>query len=237
MTKPFPLTIPLLNPNEPEALLAALHVTEGQQVEEGDLICTLGTTKSAADVEAERAGYIVGLRFAEGETVRAGEVLCYLSESPAAPKKDRGEAGLGRAEGGGTAPLAAPLPENLRITKPALALARERGLDLGQFPRGPLVTEKMVRAGLASTGSGLPTPASEFDAAAIIIYGGGGHGKSLLDLLRSVNVYRVAGFVDDGLTAGDEIMGVPVLGGAAKLRDLYSQGVRLAVNAVAALAG
>ena len=32
-----PVTIPLLNPNEPEALLAALHVSEGQQVAEGGL--------------------------------------------------------------------------------------------------------------------------------------------------------------------------------------------------------
>jgi pyruvate/2-oxoglutarate dehydrogenase complex dihydrolipoamide acyltransferase (E2) component len=76
------ILIPLLNPNEPEALLAALHVSEGQQVSSGDLLCTLETTKATSDLPVEGSGYIVGLRFSQGETVRAGERLCYLTSSP-----------------------------------------------------------------------------------------------------------------------------------------------------------
>ena len=57
-----PVPIPLLNPNEPEALIASLAVTEGQQVAAGDLLCTLETTKSTAEVVAESAGFVVGLR-------------------------------------------------------------------------------------------------------------------------------------------------------------------------------
>jgi sugar O-acyltransferase (sialic acid O-acetyltransferase NeuD family) len=220
------ITIPLLNPNEPEALVAAVHVAEGQPVAAGEPLCTLETTKSAAEVTAEAGGYVVGLRAAVGQTVRAGEALCYLAETPdwtppaAAP----------------SAPGPAAKPEGLRITQPALALAQSLGLDLGRLPVGPLVTEGLVRE-LAAGSSAMPrpgfdAPASAFDPLAIVVYGGGGHGKSLIDLLRALGSYRLVGVLDDGLPAGTLVLGAAVLGGGEALAGLYAQGVRLAVNAV-----
>ncbi len=79
---------------------------------------------------------------------------------------------------------------------------------------------------------------SEFNAASvrnagrIIIYGGGGHGKTLIELVRAAGTYSVSGIVDDGLPVGEEILGVPVLGGSDSLPGLCSQGFRLAVNGV-----
>jgi biotin carboxyl carrier protein len=75
-----PVLIPLINPNEPEAILASLQVCEGQLVSTGDNLCTLETTKAALDILAESDGYIVGLRFNQGQTARAGDLFCYLSE-------------------------------------------------------------------------------------------------------------------------------------------------------------
>jgi len=221
------VTIPLLNANEPEALIAALHVVEGQAVRAGDPICTLETTKAAADLEAARDGYVVGLRFAEGDTVRAGEVLCYLADVPDwTPPQET-------ASAAGTAEASDAVPDGLRITQPALALAREHGLDLRELPIGPLVTEAMVRARLGQEEPVGDEAASEaFDPTAIIVYGGGGHGKALLDLLRMLGTYRIVGVVDDGLPKGSRVMGFPVLGGAKALAELRDQGVRLAVNAV-----
>jgi sugar O-acyltransferase (sialic acid O-acetyltransferase NeuD family) len=70
------------------------------------------------------------------------------------------------------------------------------------------------------------------DPQAILIYGGGGHAKMLIDLLRDGNFYRIAGILDDGLAPGTQIMGVPVLGGGELLAELYASGVRQAVNGV-----
>ncbi|MBN1667686.1 MAG: NeuD/PglB/VioB family sugar acetyltransferase [Anaerolineales bacterium] len=219
--------IPLLNPNEPEALLAGLHVAAGQQVAAGELLCTLETTKSTAELTAPVAGFVVGLQAAAGALVRAGDVLCYLAETPdwqlPAPVEPH------RAEPGGDQPV----PAGLRITKPALELARQAGLDLNRLPLGPLVTEKSLQAYLGESpaaGQGLADP--PFDATAILIYGAGGHGKACLDLVRAVGGYRVVGFVDDGRPAGELVMGVPVLGGGEVLSHWFEQGVRLAVNAV-----
>ncbi|MBM3145910.1 MAG: hypothetical protein FJ010_13275 [Chloroflexi bacterium] len=230
LTDPIAIVIPLLNPNEPEALLAALHVEEGQQVAAEDAICTLETTKSTAEVVAERAGFIIGLRFDVGDTVQAGDILGYLANSP-----DEQTPGI-RYQIPGiqdvTPNTLYPIPENLRISKPALALAQQHGLDLSQFPIGPLVTEEMVRAKLEGKPATMGVPKTDFDPMAIIIYGGGGHGKSLLDLLRSLGTYRVVGFLDDGLPVGEEIMGASVLGSGDLLPELYARGVCLAVNAV-----
>ena len=71
-----------------------------------------------------------------------------------------------------------------------------------------------------------------FDPAALVIFGGGGHGKSVIDLVRAMGTYRVAGVFDDGLPKGSEVLGVPVLGGAKDLPEWHDRGIRLAVNAV-----
>ncbi len=223
------VTIPLLNPNETEALLAAVHVQEGQPVAAGDLLATLETTKSTADLTAERAGYVVGLRLAAGQTVQAGEALCYLAEQPdwtlpveAAPPA-ASPAAPSTFNGG---------PPGLRITQPALALARQHGLALERLPLDRLVTESLVRALLETPAPTAAAPGPAFDPTALVIYGGGGHGKALIDLARRLGTYRLVGILDDGLPAGQTILGLPVLGGAAELPRLYAQGVRLAINAV-----
>ncbi|MFC1879710.1 NeuD/PglB/VioB family sugar acetyltransferase [Chloroflexota bacterium] len=222
------ITIPLLNPNEPEAVLAALHITEGQQVAQGDLLCTLETTKSTAEVEAPGSGYVAGLRFEEGANVQAGELLCYLAESPDwRPPKAESASDSTATAGSGEA-----LPPGLRITQPALALAQMSGLDLGILPLDRLVTEKVVQQALGAEAPVLGALQGAFDASAILIYGGGGHGKALIDLVRSLGTYQIVGLLDDGIAPGETIMGLPLLGGGEVLAQLYKQGVRLAINAV-----
>jgi sugar O-acyltransferase (sialic acid O-acetyltransferase NeuD family) len=222
----LPVLIPLLNANEPEAQLAALHVQPGQHVKAGDLLCTLETTKAAADLEAEGEGYIAGLRFAQGDTARAGDLMCYLAPTP------------------GWQPPAAPVPAlsdkpaqpaGLRITQPALALARQHQLDLSELPAGLLITEKTIRQHLEKQNQpAVPAAETPLDPHALVIYGGGGHAKALIDLISALGSYRIVGVLDDGLDPAEtpHILGVPLLGGAEKLPGLFAQGVRLAVNAV-----
>ena len=226
-----PVYIPLLNPNESEALLVTLFVKEGQQLAEGDLLCTLETTKSTADVVAESSGFLVGLRVKEGQTVQAGDLICYLADSlDWVPPKDELE-----SESKSSQPeiTEGELPSGLRITQPALILAQKKSLDLNQFPIGPMITEGIVRSAIEKLAqSDLTVPESEIDPTAIIVYGCGGHGKACLEMLKSLGTYRVVGFFDDGVPAGSEIIGVPVLGGSEQLAELRGRGIGLAINAV-----
>lgn len=217
------ILIPLLNPNEPEALLAALHVKEGQFIDTGDILCTLETTKSTAELSAEATGYVAGLKLTAGQIVRAGELLCYLSPSPEWQPPSTVVPSLPDKS----------LPQNLRITQPALVLAQQHNLDLNKLPTEILITEKLVQALLEQTAtSDLQLPISTFEPNSIVIYGGGGHGKALIDLLCALGTYPIAGVIDDHLAPGDKILGVPVLGGRAILAQVKAHGVNLAVNAV-----
>lgn len=66
----------------------------------------------------------------------------------------------------------------------------------------------------------------------ILIYGGGGHAKSVIDLIRALGVYQIAGIVDDVLPVGSTILSVPVLGKSDLLDDLADHGLKYAVNSV-----
>ena len=121
------------------------------------------------------------------------------------------------------------LPKGLRITKPALALAQEARIDLRQFPLDRLITETMVRSAFAQNPPAVTFQPSE---RSLILFGGGGHGKSLIELIRAGGVYDVVGILDDGMVKGDLVLDVPVLGGADHLAGLHRQGVVQAVNGV-----
>lgn len=222
-----PVKIPLLNPNEPEARLVNLAVQDGQRVATGDLLCILETTKSTAEVVAERDGFVVNLYVTPGQLVAAGENLCYLAESQDW-KPDETELPSFPPD---RARTSTNLPDGLRITQPALTLAVQSDLDLHQLPVGPLVTENMVREIIVNSQRSVDL-SSEFNPRSILIYGGGGHGKTLIDLIRALRMYHIVGILDDGLAKDIQVMGVPVLGGAEALSELYTGGVRLAVNAV-----
>lgn len=218
-----PIIIPLINPNEPDAYLASLLVKNGQKVVAGELLCVLETTKSTVELTAEVDGYVVGIQYQEGDTVSAGDYLGFISsEKDWKPSQVQGDQ-----------TNAEDVPEGLRITKPALELAKAHGLDLNTFRKDMLITERVVRD-MVEKGKQeqLDVVGEHLGLEHLIIYGGGGHGKSVLDLIRTLNVYQVIGFIDDNMPAGEKIMGVPVLGGQQVLADLYKKGVRLAVNAV-----
>jgi sugar O-acyltransferase (sialic acid O-acetyltransferase NeuD family) len=221
------VTIPLINPNEPEARLVSLEVSEGQFVKEGQLLCTLETTKSTAQVLAETDGYVVALQFSAGDTAPAGAQLCFLAESRDWLPEESQIAGKSVQSSASDLEI----PAGLRISQPALQFAITQNLDLNQLPKGPMLTESMIK-NMVDTPERFEVPKSDFNPTAIIIYGGGGHGKSVIDAIRAQGIFQVHGIVDDGIDPGEKVLGSPVLGGSQVLPDLLKQGIRLAANAV-----
>lgn len=227
MDKLIPIKIPLLNPNEPEALLASVEVSEGQPVKKDDLIALIETTKSTGEIRAERSGYLVGLRFEVGETLQAGDVLAFIGATPHAKDPELPPWSAKEEE---TRVSGSQIP-GLRITDPARELAEARGIALDNLPRGKLVTRDMVENIIA--------PAPPPDASRVpegenrlIVYGAGGHGRSLVALIRQLNRYEIVGFLDDGYEMGESVFGLPVLGGADQLGGLVESGILMAVNGV-----
>lgn len=223
----LPIKIPLLNPNEPEALLASLPVPEGAAVQAGQVVAVIETTKSTGEVQAEQDGFLVGLRFQQGDTLQAGEVLAYIGKTAdasdhslppwAAADDKKPDQGL----------------NGVRITDPARELALAEGLDLDSLPTGVLVTRQVVQDLLKET-KPLPVkaPAADTSGGRLVIYGAGGHGCSLAALAQQSGLYEIVGFLDDGVPVGTQVAGIPVLGGGGKLTELAESGVRLALNGV-----
>jgi len=231
---PQTITIPLINPNEPDALIVALNISEGKKVSQGDLLCTIETTKSDSEIYADSSGYIVGLSVRPGQTVRAGEILCYLAEDASWKPPDM-IPDPDHMDNQQITDQQPSLPKDLRITQPALELAKRSDLNLENLPRGQLVTEEVVLTYITGKNidkSVLAGPTSEYDPTAILVYGGGGHGKALIELINSLNYYHIIGIVDDGIQKGETILGVPILGKASILPELHAQGIHQAANAV-----
>jgi len=60
----------------------------------------------------------------------------------------------------------------------------------------------------------------------ILILGGGGHARVLIDLIRSAGEYDISGILDTRFEATALISGIPVLGKDDLLPELYANGAR-----------
>jgi sugar O-acyltransferase (sialic acid O-acetyltransferase NeuD family) len=69
----------------------------------------------------------------------------------------------------------------------------------------------------------------------LILIGGGGHGKSLIDSIRSTKEYEIIGILDQNKNANSTVLQIPVLGGDELLSILYQQGIRYGVIGVGSL--
>lgn len=209
------IVAPLVNPNEPEAQVVSVEVEPYGPVGRGQVVCTLETSKASADVESEHEGFIGPLSVAVGGRVTAGDVICEVF----AERPDPAEAPVAEAGGG------------RRATKKAAALAAELGVDVSTLPGTGFVTEAEVRAAAPAA----PVEVPPLHETAIVLFGGGGLARALIDAVRAGGDFEVVGIVDDGLTAGADVAGVPVLGPAGALPQLAEAGLVYAANAVGAI--
>lgn len=214
------ILVPLLNANEPEARLVAVHVKDKQAVEKGQRLFTIETTKAASDIETIEAGF-VRLLAEQGAIVTVGDRLAIITDTAdediAIPDKN-------------TQPS---LPEkSVRITKPARALAELLGVNLSTLPLDRLVTEEIVRQ-FAGGNQELEIKLAPSKKPYLLIFGAGGHAKSIMDMVMQLDNYVIAGILDDDvLLSGKEVLGIPVLGTRALLPALIEQGVTQAANGV-----
>lgn len=214
------ILVPLLNANEPEARVVDIFVKDKQVVEKGLRLFTIETTKAASDIETPEAGF-VHLLTIKGAMLSVGDRLAVITESA--------DEEIEVPVTGELQPLTA---NDLRITKPARALADLLGVDLAILPHDRLVTEKIVRQAATETKKidlKLPPTNKPY----LLIFGGGGHAKAILDMVKQLDKYAIAGILDDDKQlTGKDVLSIPVLGTRVLFPSLIDQGVRLAANGV-----
>lgn len=60
----------------------------------------------------------------------------------------------------------------------------------------------------------------------IIIIGGGGHARVLIDLIKTSGQYKITGILDSQLEKGSTVAGITVIGNEEMLLELYDHGIR-----------
>ena len=221
------IPVPLLNANEPEARLVAIHVENGSLVKKGELLFTIETTKAAADVEAPEAGYLHMLARID-DTLAVGDTLAVLTSTLDEVFSQPEQRPVPTSQAAANSPQADPAAE-ARLTQPARALAEQLGLDLARLPKNRLVTEAVVRQFAASARQTTARPIN----AQLLIYGAGGHAKAVMEMARAIGAFGIAGIIDDNADlTGSHVLGIPVLGTREILPQLVEQGIRMAANGV-----
>ena len=234
-TKTEVIKVPLINANDPESQVSEVNVHSGQQVSKGAVLCILETTKATVEVHAEIEGYIHEVWIKPGQVVEVGESICSIGQTPAASASHE-PVGIEADRLANEQPRQS---DEIRITEPARKLAEKHDVPLEDLPRDRIVTEALVRE-IIRRSKPMPAPRlckvkPALLGSAIVVFGAGGHAKTLIDLLRLTRAYSEIALVDDGLPAGHQLLGIPVLGGRGILPNLLDKGIRLAVIAVGAV--
>ena len=114
------LVVPQINVNDEAVRLVSWAVESGARVAAGDVVCTVETSKAAADVLSEHDGIILPIAQTDA-MVSIGAPLAIIG-----PTLDAAQA----AKQALSAPAAAAAPSALRATPRAEALALKLGVDL-----------------------------------------------------------------------------------------------------------
>jgi acetyltransferase-like isoleucine patch superfamily enzyme len=214
-----PVLVPTTDVNSETGLLLAWHAKDRSEVQEGETIAEIETSKTIFDVPAPEGGFLLHAA-PEGAEVRLTEPVARLFANLDALEAYAEEEQRRRAEAAGSGP---------RATEPARRRAEELGVDLASIGAQSLITIGMVEAAAAAATSAtieLPDPLPGVAALPRIALIGAAFGATqVIDILQAAGSGTAVAIVDDDASrwAGD-VMGVPVVGGFQRLVTLFGEG-------------
>ena len=214
-----PIMVPTTDVNSQTGLLLAWHVGDRSEVQAGETIAEVETSKAIIDVPAPEAGYLLHAA-REGTEVRLTEPVARLFADAAALDAYAEEERRLRTAAAESGP---------RATEPARRRAEELGVDLALIGSEPLITVGMVEAAAEAARTvttDLPDPLPGMAALPRIALIGAGLGATqVIDILQAAESGTAVAIVDDDASRwAGEVMGVPVVGGFERLVALFGDG-------------
>jgi acetyltransferase-like isoleucine patch superfamily enzyme/glycine cleavage system H lipoate-binding protein len=131
------------------ALVAEWLVEDRAQVEQGQPVVVVETTKATVEVEAPGTGTIVQL-YDEGVEVELGKTIARIAENA------EELASLEQAAADEAAPATKPTATERKATRKATALAERHGVDLSEIDKRGFITEKDVEELIARQAAAAP---------------------------------------------------------------------------------
>ena len=214
-----PVLVPTTDVNSETGLLLAWHAGDRSEVEAGETIAEIETSKAIIDVPAPEAGFLLHAA-REGAEVRLTEPVARLFTDVNALEAYAGEEQRRRAEAAESGP---------RATEPARRRAEELGVDLASIGGNSLITVGMVEAAAAAATTAtieLPDPLPGVAALPrIALFGAAFGATQVIDILQAAGSGTAVAIADDDASRwAGEVMGVPVVGGFERLVTLFGKG-------------
>lgn len=209
------LKVPRVNPNDDEVLLANWRVADGTVVKQGDVVCTIETTKSALDLEAPADGPLrqhskVGVR------VPVDTVIATIGEA----KASASDVGVASSN-------------NALISKPALRKMDELNVSADDLADLTTISVADVEAFAAKRDfqKRLASAPLSLKPGGLIIYGTGNAAFLVHDaLVSSGREMDLCGFIDY-CPRGDTHLGLPVIH-RDRAAEAFANGVTRAIVAM-----
>lgn len=203
---------PRISTNDNYITIGEWIVKSGAKVNKDDELVSVETTKKTEVILADRDGYFF-YNTEEGEDIAIGEVLGIITDD-ANYTFEKEESSL----------------DEYTITKKAKELIIQNKVNITKFDKGTIIRERDV---LKVLSGGISIKRSK--ANDIIIVGGGGLCKMIIEIIRMNKSYNIHGIIDTGLAVGTEILGVPVIGNDDDLLRFRNEGYMTAVNAIGSI--
>lgn len=139
--------LPDLGEGIAEVELRRWLVTEGERIEEHQVVAEVETDKAVVEVPSPHGGRVGALHGREGDIIRVGDLLLTIGEEIAPEARPRPGGIVGELPEAEDAPAAAGA--DVKATPLVRRLARERGTDLqticGSGPHGSITPEDLER--------------------------------------------------------------------------------------------
>lgn len=246
MTNPAPqrILVPREGASDDYVTLIEISAPDASAVQADQVLCICETSKTTFEVVAPGAGHVHWMHKV-GDRIAVG-TACALLATQRLSAEELASLAQAPDPSGAPSPTAGPHQDSHagsgRVSKSALELARQHGVDLAELAHLPLLKKQDVqdhidrRRGKASMQAPVAAQAQApaVGGQRLVIYGGGGHAKMCIDILKRQAGWRLEGIVDGTLEPGSQVLGVPVLGGEELLSSLPASGVRYAVLGVGA---
>jgi len=234
VVKILPVKMTKLSANDDNGTIVEWLHTTSQEVNKGEILCIVETTKSIFEIESPSSGYFFPLR-SVGEAVEVGVTIGAIADMPIT--QDEVIRLLEEEQNQENAVL---LPEigGSTLTLKAQLLAKRLGIDPAELAQnGKKITEEDVRKYAENRNTGLPSDHHQMDTVRdrypegkierILIIGGGDGAVQVLDVLSKTPGQQAVAILDDNPELrGKKVNGVPVTGGIDmdQIVDLYEKG-------------
>ena len=209
--------VPTSDVNSETAVIVEWKFADGADVEAGAIVADLETSKAVIEVAAPVAGLLLHLAV-EGAEVSLKDPIAKVFETTDALQVHRAAVEQARVE-------AQKKDSGVRATVKAKALAEQLGVDLRSLDSSKLLTVKDVEAAAATQDVGpLPSPLTAPGGFERVLLIGGARGATqVIDIFRGGTAQSAVAIVDDDRSKwGDEVYGVPIVGGTDRLEELFA---------------